>query len=52
MRAVQVASKCGNLGLVDKPIPNPRVNEVLIKVQVCGVCHGGAVTKAGITSVV
>ena len=33
--------------MVQKAIPEPRKNEVRIKVQACGVCHGEAVVKEG-----
>ena len=33
--------------LVERPIPEPGPNEVLIKVQACGICHGDAVAKDG-----
>jgi propanol-preferring alcohol dehydrogenase len=33
--------------LVHKEIPKPKENEVLIKVEACGVCHGDAIVKEG-----
>lgn len=33
--------------MVDKPIPSPAENEVLIKVQACGICHSDAMVKDG-----
>jgi len=47
MKAIQVNKRGGDFELVNKAIPNPNENEILIKVQVCGVCHGDAVTKEG-----
>lgn len=47
MKAVQVKSPGGPFELVDKPIPNPSENEVLIKVQACGICHSDAMVKDG-----
>jgi D-arabinose 1-dehydrogenase-like Zn-dependent alcohol dehydrogenase len=47
MRAIQVKSPGAELELVRKEIPEPRPNEVLIKVEACGVCHGDAVVRDG-----
>ncbi len=47
MRAVQVSSPGADFELVKKEIPEPKENEVRIKVQACGVCHGDAVVKEG-----
>ncbi|MGA2766497.1 MAG: alcohol dehydrogenase catalytic domain-containing protein [Spirochaetia bacterium] len=47
MRAIQVKSPGAELELVQKEIPEPRPNEVLIKVEACGVCHGDAVVRDG-----
>ena len=47
MRAVQVSHAGGDLELVSKEIPVPEGNEVLIKIEACGICHGDAVTKEG-----
>ncbi len=47
MKAVQVNSRGGELQLVNKEIPEPAENEVQIKIQACGICHGDAVTKEG-----
>ena len=33
--------------LVEKAVPEPKENEVRLKVQACGVCHGEAVVKEG-----
>jgi D-arabinose 1-dehydrogenase-like Zn-dependent alcohol dehydrogenase len=47
MQAMQVGGPRGELTLVEKPSPEPAENEVLLKVQACGVCHGDAVVKEG-----
>lgn len=33
--------------MVDKPTPTPAENEVLIRVQACGICHSDALVKDG-----
>jgi alcohol dehydrogenase, propanol-preferring len=47
MRAIQISKPGGDLELVKKEIPVPKENEVLIKVDACGVCHGDAIVKEG-----
>ncbi len=47
MKAVQVNSPGGKFELVRKEVPEPKENEVLIKVAACGICHGDSVTKEG-----
>ncbi len=47
MKAIQVSAPHGDFELVEREIPEPKENEVLIKVQACGICHGDAVTKEG-----
>lgn len=47
MKAVQVSSPGADFELVSKGIPEPKENEVLIKVEACGICHGDAITKEG-----
>ena len=47
MKAIQVKSPGGDFELVQKEIPKPNDQEVLIKVQACGICHGDAVAKEG-----
>lgn len=48
MKAVHVKSAGGPFEVVDKPIPEPKENEVLIKVQACGICHSDAMVKEGL----
>jgi D-arabinose 1-dehydrogenase-like Zn-dependent alcohol dehydrogenase len=47
MKAIQVKSVGADFELVTKEIPEPKANEVLIKVEACGVCHGDALVKEG-----
>ncbi|WP_207857595.1 alcohol dehydrogenase [Lucifera butyrica] len=47
MKAVQISAPGGNFELVQRPIPEPGEDEVLIKVEACGVCHGDAIVKEG-----
>jgi D-arabinose 1-dehydrogenase-like Zn-dependent alcohol dehydrogenase len=47
MRAIQVNSPGTDFVLVQKEIPEPGSNEVLIKVQACGICHGDSISKEG-----
>ena len=47
MKAMQVRSPGADFELVERPIPEPREQEVLIKVEACGVCHGDALAKEG-----
>jgi len=48
MKAIQVNSPGADFELVHKQIPKPQENEVLIKVEACGICHGDAVVKEGL----
>ena len=47
MKAVHVSAPGADFKLVSKEIPEPKENEVLVKVEACGICHGDAVTKEG-----
>jgi len=47
MKAVQVSSPGADFELVQKDIPEPKENEVLIKVAACGICHGDSIVKDG-----
>jgi D-arabinose 1-dehydrogenase-like Zn-dependent alcohol dehydrogenase len=47
MKAIQVRSPGASFELVQKAIPEPKENEVLIRIEACGVCHGDAVVKEG-----
>lgn len=47
MKAIQVKAPGAEFELVQREIPEPKPNEVLIKVEACGVCHGDAVVRDG-----
>ena len=47
MKAIQVSAPGAPFELIEKEIPEPGNNEVLIKVEACGICHGDAVAKEG-----
>ncbi len=47
MRAVQVSEPGAGLELVNREIPEPGDNEVLIRVEACGICRGDALAKEG-----
>ncbi|MGP8214504.1 MAG: alcohol dehydrogenase catalytic domain-containing protein [Bacteroidia bacterium] len=47
MRAIQISKPGGDFELVNREIPAPLANEILIKVEACGVCHGESVIKEG-----
>jgi D-arabinose 1-dehydrogenase-like Zn-dependent alcohol dehydrogenase len=47
MKAIQVGSPGAVFELVQKEIPEPGNNEVLIKVEACGICHGDSLAKEG-----
>lgn len=48
MKAMQVPQAGGDFELVEKDIPTPGTDEVLIKVQACGICHSDAIVKDGL----
>ncbi len=48
MKAAQISKAGGDFELVEKPIPEPRENQVLIKVEACGICHSDAFVKEGV----
>ena len=47
MKAVQVKEKGGDFHVVEIDKPSPKENEVLIKVEACGICHSDAFVKDG-----
>ncbi|MBZ9729134.1 alcohol dehydrogenase [Salegentibacter sp. JZCK2] len=47
MKAVQVKEKGGDFHVVEIDKPSPKENEVLIKVEACGICHSDAFVKEG-----
>jgi len=50
MRAIEVEKPGSDFRLVQVEIPEPRENEVLVRVEACGVCRGDAIVKEGIFS--
>lgn len=42
MKAIQVTAKGEPMKLVEIPVPTPGEEQILIKVEFCGVCHGDA----------
>jgi len=47
MRAIQISKPGSDFELIQKEIPEPKENEVRIKVHACGVCHGEVIVKEG-----
>jgi propanol-preferring alcohol dehydrogenase len=47
MKAVQVRAHGAEFELVNREVPEPRDNEVLLQIDACGICHGDAVAKEG-----
>lgn len=48
MKAMQVPEPGADFEKVEKEIPSPSDDEVLIKVQACGICHSDAFVKDGL----
>ncbi|SHF96507.1 alcohol dehydrogenase/alcohol dehydrogenase, propanol-preferring [Fodinibius roseus] len=48
MKAMQVPAAGADFEAVEKEIPSPGNDEVLIKVQACGICHSDAFVKEGL----
>jgi propanol-preferring alcohol dehydrogenase len=47
MKAVQIPRRGGAFEVVERPVPEPKTGQVLIKVEACGVCHGEVVAVEG-----
>ena len=47
MKAAQIQKAEGEFQLVELDKPKPKSNEVLIKVEACGICHSDAFVKDG-----
>lgn len=47
MKAAQIKKKGGDFIIVEIDKPSPKENEVLIKVEACGICHSDAFVKDG-----
>lgn len=48
MKAAQVKEPGKDFSVVEIPVPEPAENEVLIKVEACGICHSDAMVKDGL----
>ncbi len=48
MKAIQVKEPKSDFELVEIEIPTPSANEILIKVEACGICHSDAMVKDGL----
>lgn len=47
MKAIQVRAPGADFELVNIDVPEPKQDEVLIRVEACGICHGDALVKEG-----
>lgn len=47
MKAIQVSEPHADFELVEKEVPVPEANEVLIKVEACGICRSDDAVKDG-----
>src|SRR5467141_4694869 len=45
-KALEVSAP-GNLRLVERPVPEPAIGQVRIRVEACGICHTDAATVTG-----
>lgn len=50
MKAIQVHGKGEPMTLVEIPIPQPGKEQILLKVEACGICHGDAKVIEGAVS--
>jgi alcohol dehydrogenase, propanol-preferring len=48
MRAAQVSRAGGDFEVVEREIPEPQPNQVRVKVEACGICHGDVFVKNGL----
>lgn len=47
MRAVQVSQAGGPFEVVERDIPEPARDQILVKVEACGICHSDGLVKSG-----
>lgn len=47
MKAIEVKAPGADFELVYREVPNPSKNQIRIKVEACGVCHGESIIKEG-----
>lgn len=50
MKAIQVLAKGEPMTLVEIPVPQPGEEQVLLRVEACGICHGDAKVIEGASS--
>ena len=48
MQAAQISKGGGAFELVQRDIPEPRVGQVRVKVEACGICHSDVLVKDGL----
>jgi D-arabinose 1-dehydrogenase-like Zn-dependent alcohol dehydrogenase len=48
MQAAQISKPGGDWELVERVIPEPRVGQVRVKVEACGMCHSDVFVKEGL----
>jgi D-arabinose 1-dehydrogenase-like Zn-dependent alcohol dehydrogenase len=48
MKAAQISKAGGDWELIERAIPEPRVGQVRVKVEACGICHSDALVKEGL----
>ncbi len=48
MRAVQVSRAKGAFELVQRPVPEPGMRDIRLKIEACGVCHSDMFIKEGL----
>lgn len=47
MKAAQISRPGGEFELVEREIPEPQANQVRVRVEACGICHGDVFVKEG-----
>jgi D-arabinose 1-dehydrogenase-like Zn-dependent alcohol dehydrogenase len=48
MKAAQISKAGGDFELVERDIPEPRLGQVRVKVEACGICHSDVLVKDGL----
>lgn len=48
MKAAQISYPGGEFEIVEKPLTEPQKNQVRIRVEACGICHGDVFVKEGL----
>ena len=47
MKVAQIAGPGADFSVIERPVPEPGLRQVRIRVQACGICHSDALTKEG-----